>query len=42
MIKKTIFTMGLLFFGISTYAAQIIIEPQFADPRFEPANKLHA
>lgn len=42
MIKKIIFTIGLLFLGTSTYAAQIIIEPQFADPRFEPANKLHA
>lgn len=42
MIKKYLFVLGLLLLWSSTYAAQIIIEPQFAEPRFEPANKLHA
>lgn len=42
MIKKTLFALGLLFLGSSTYAAQIFIQPNFADSRFEPADKLHA
>lgn len=42
MIKKYLFVLSLFLLGSSTYAAQLFIEPQFADPRFEPANKLHA
>lgn len=42
MIKKSLFALGLLFLGSSTYAAQIFIQPEFADDRFEPADKLHA
>lgn len=42
MIKKYLFALMLLFLGSSTYAAQLFIEPQFADSRFEPADKLHA
>jgi len=34
--------LGLLFLWSSTYAAQLFIDPQFSDPRFEPSDKLHA
>jgi len=42
IIKKYLFAFGLFLFGSSSYAAQLLIQPNFADPRFEPANKLHA
>lgn len=42
MIKKYLFAFGLFLFGSSTYAAQLLIQPKFSEPRFEPANKLHA
>lgn len=42
MIKKSLITLGLFLLGSSTYAAQLFIQPNFADPRFEPADKLHA
>lgn len=42
MMKKYLIVFALLFLGTATNAAQIFIEPEFSDPRFEPANKLHA
>lgn len=42
MIKKYLFVLGLFLFGSSTYAAQLIIQPNYSEARFEPANKLHA
>jgi hypothetical protein len=42
IIKKYLFAFGLFLFGSSSYAAQLLIQSNFADPRFEPANKLHA
>lgn len=42
MIKKFLLLLGLCVFWSSAYAAQVSITPQFADPRFEPADKLHA
>lgn len=42
MIKKYLFAFVLFTLGSSTYAAQLFIQPNFAEPRFEPADKLHA
>lgn len=42
MIKKYLFALSLLFLGSSTYAAQLFIQPNFTDSRFEPSDKLHA
>lgn len=42
MFKKTLFVLGLFLFGSYVWAAQVFISPNLKDPRFEPANKLHA